>query len=373
MPERVRLGIVGCGGATQVMYVPVLRHVQGLDVTALCDSSTAALDRVQSLLRFAGPVYQDFDQMLRAARVDALIIATPVHLHRDQVVKAARAGKHVLCEKPMARTVAECDEMIAACEAAGVTLMVGFMKRFDKSMLHAKRLIDEGRLGTVYQLLCDWRGGQFPLGPFRTESPPWRTSRETLGGVFQDHGSHTTDLSRWWLGEITAVSGEFSLVGEHWDVENSAVGVYLHEGGARSIHLMGFAHKAIREVYQLDGRLSTLELQYGPPWSFASTDPFRMTLYEHGGRVETDLTQYNEAVLDLELTASGRYKRELDHFCASIREGTRPLTSGADGRKAIEVVNAVYLSAHLGEKVRLPLTISPDLECIFREARRSRG
>ncbi|MBI2939431.1 MAG: Gfo/Idh/MocA family oxidoreductase, partial [Chloroflexi bacterium] len=110
--DTIRLGIVGCGSATQIMYVPVLRYVQRCAVTALCDPNPTALDEVRSLLRSDLDAYQGYDEFLRRAQVDAVIIATPVYLHREQVVKAARAGKHVLCEKPMARTLPECDEMI---------------------------------------------------------------------------------------------------------------------------------------------------------------------------------------------------------------------------------------------------------------------
>src|ERR1035437_3288550 len=157
--DKIRLGIVGCGMATMVMYTPILRYVERAEVTALCDPNQGALAQVHRYFPTAA-TYLDYDEFLRAAQVDGLLLATPVTLHMQQVTKAARAGKHVMCEKPMARTLAECDEMIAACEAAGVTLMIGFMKRFDKSMCHAKRLVEQGRLGTLYSVICDWRGQQ---------------------------------------------------------------------------------------------------------------------------------------------------------------------------------------------------------------------
>ena len=353
--------------ATMVMYTPVLRHVAHAEVTALCDPFPSALEQVRAYFPSAA-VFLDFDELLREARVDALIVATPVDLHRDQVVTAARAGKHVMCEKPMARTLAECDEMLQACDSAGVTLMVGFMKRYDKSMLHAKQLLDQGRLGAPLQVLCDWRGQQ-PGGrrwEIRERAFSWRGKMQTLGGVYQDTASHTTDLARWWLGDIETVSGEISIVEPGRDVEDSAVGVYLHAGGRRSVHLMGFSNMDSRERYQIDGSEATLEIEYGPS-SFSSAEPFRMRLYQEGGRSVYDETRYNSMVLDEELRTSGRYKVELDHFCECVLDGKPPLTTGIDGRKAIEAINAVYLSAYLGEKVHLPLESTPDLERIFAE------
>ncbi len=367
--DKVRIGIVGCGMATMVMYTPVMRHVGRAQVTALCDPFPAALDRVRTYFPSA-TAYLDYDEFLRDPRVDAVIVATPIHMHRDQVVKAARAGKHVLCEKPMARTLAECDDMITACENAGVTLMVGFMKRFDKSMVHAKQLIDQGRLGVPLNVLCDWRGQQpvqrRAMDAIRDRAFSWRGQMQTWGGVYQDTGSHTTDLARWWLGDIRTVSGELSILHPEREVEDSAVGVYLHTGGRRSVHLMGFSNTASTERYQIDGSQATLEIDYGPS-SFSSTEPFRMRLHEHGGASVHDETRYNNLVLDEELRTAGRYKVELDHFCACVLSGNPPLTSGIDGRKAIEAINAVYLSAYLGEKVHLPLEDTPDLERLFAE------
>jgi glucose-fructose oxidoreductase len=273
-----------------------------------------------------------------------------------------------MCEKPMARTLAECDDMIAACDSAGVTLMVGFMKRFDKSMVHAKQLIEQDRLGAPLQVLCDWRGQQPGHRPdeIRERAFTWRGKMQTWGGVYQDTGSHTTDLARWWLGDINTVSGELSILDRGREVEDSAVGVYLHEGGRRSVHLIGFSNMDSRERYQIDGSKATLEIEYGP-MSFTSTDPFRMHLYEQGGTYVSDETRYNNIVLDEELRTAGRYKVELDHFCERVLDGQPPLTTGLDGRKAIEAINAVYLSAYLGEKVHLPLENTPDLGQIFAE------
>ncbi len=369
--QKVQIGIVGCGMATMVMYTPVLRYVEHGVVTALCDPDQTALDRVHRY--FPGTrTYRNYDEFLRTANVDALLLATPVNIHMEQVTQAARAGKHVMCEKPMARTLAECDAMIGACEAAGVTLMIGFMKRFDKSMRHAKALIDQGQLGTLYNVTADWRGqpprsdrGELEAAAL-ARSQVWRSKLDTWGGVYQDLGSHTTDLARWWLGDIKTVSGEFSMLQATSQVEDNAVAVYVHRSGARSVHLIGRSGKPSRETYQIDGSAATLEIDFGPA-SHASTDPFRMTRFEQGGARRVDETRYNQWALDIEQAASARYKREIDHFCECVLEQKTPLTSAQDGRKAIEAINAVYLSAYLGEKIQLPLELTPDLAHIFVE------
>lgn len=368
--ERVRLGIVGCGMATLVMYSPVLRHVAAAEVTALCDPDPAALGRVGAYFPRAES-YQDDEELLRKAPIDAVLVATPVNMHRTQVVRAVQAGKHVMCEKPMARTVAECDEMIAAARAAGVTLMIGFMKRFDKGMRHAKGLIEQGSLGTLHHLACDWRGQEpdrtrpTSSQALRDRAYSWRARAATWGGVYQDRASHTTDLARWWLGDVTAVSGEIAILRPDQEVEDSALGVYVHAGGATSVHNLSYSNTLAHETYLIDGSKASLEMAFGPS-SYSSTDPFRVTLFEPGGR-SVDETRYNHLVLDEELRASGRYKAELDHFCACVLTGNPPLTSGEDGRKTVEAITAVYLSAFLGEKIKLPLEKTPDFEHLFAE------
>jgi predicted dehydrogenase len=357
------------------MYTPVLRYVERCQVTALCDPYPAGMEQVRSLLRSDCELFTDFDDFLKRAPVDAVIIATPIMLHHEQVLKAARSGKHIMCEKPLGRTLAECDEMIAACQTAGVLLTVGFMKRFDKSLRYAKQLIESGRLGRLDQVICEWRGGQPSLrqpslATLRPPGPNWRPRLETLGGAYQDLGSHTTDIARYWLGDVELVSAEFSMVGADQYVDNSAVVTYQHVSGVRSVHLLGFMRKTPIERYQFDGTLASLEAVFSPGASFISADPFQLTLYEEtedGRRQTLDETQYAHSIIDLELARSGRYKRELDHLVAAVLDGAPLEVSGEDGRKAIEAINAGYLSAYLGQKIRLPLTETPDLARIFTE------
>jgi len=361
MPDQVKLGIAGCGkGGTYVMYAPILRYLENGYVTALMDPDPAALERMRPYCPHA-VTFTDYDAFLAEADMDAVIIASPVFFHCEQTVKAASAGKHVLCEKPMARTIGECDAMIAACRKAGVVLMIAFMKRFDKSFRRAKEMIEAGELGRVFQVRCNWSWlGAYPGGE------GWRAWLRTWGGIFQDHGSHTIDLCRWWLGDVETVSGEIQIVRAGYEVEDTAMATLRHAGGALSLHHMTAAtHKPLIEYYLIDGTRASLEIECGPVWSFISTEPFRMTLYE-GGRTTRDLTLYNKPNLDDEQRASHRYLKELEHFCDCVQRNAEPLTPGEDGRAAIEAINAVYLSSWRGEKVHLPLQEEPDLEARFR-------
>lgn len=149
--NKVKLGIVGCGSTTRCMYGPIFKYLENGKFVAASDIEEEHARWAQNMYQ-ANEIYTDRDQMLDDANIDAVIVGTPVYSHLDDVIAIAESGKHVLCEKPMARTVAECDQMIQACEHNGVILMVAFMKRFNKCFLQAKQMIEKGDLGRVFQV-----------------------------------------------------------------------------------------------------------------------------------------------------------------------------------------------------------------------------
>ena len=364
--KKIRIGIAGCGTTGQ-MYGPILRYLKTAEVVAFMDPSREAACRIQAL--GGGEVFTNYDKFLQAGRVEAVIIGSPVWAHQEQVVKAAEAGKHVLCEKPLAPTLEECDTMIKACRKNRVILMAAFMKRFDKNFRLAKEMVDKGTLGEIFQIRCDWSWRQyFTAG--------WRDRIQTGGGLFQDHGSHTIDLCRWFAGEIETVSAEMAIRLQAREVEDQAVVTLRHKNGCISLHhMLRMTHKPLNEYYLLDGSRASLEMEYGPGWSAFSLKPFKMTLYGgHGLKGITtksdDITLRNETDEEPEIAKNHRYLKELEHFCECILKDKKPLVGGIDGRKALEVINAAYLSAVRKEKIHLPLKSSPDLDDLFKKIKR---
>ncbi len=357
--KPVKLGIVGCGTTTRIMYGPILRFLRNGVFVAACDPDEGQAKWAAEQYG-AKQTFTDVDAFFRDADIDAVIVGSPVWAHCDTVVQASERGKHVLCEKPMARTPQECARMIEACDRRDVVLMVAFMKRFNKCFRRVTELINDGTLGDVFQVRALWS--------FFTPERAWRDALRTWGGVYQDHGSHTVDLCRWWLGDIETVSGEVDIIDSHQrEVEDRVVATYRHRSGAVSIHQMTRVyHKPVIEAYEILGTKAALDVEFGPGWSFLSPEPFRMTLHR-GGRTAEDITPYNLPCLDDEIRRHGQYLKELEHFCECVQTGARPLTSGADGRAAIEAVNAVYASSQRRAFVTLPLEEPIDLESLFRD------
>ena len=369
MIGKINLGIVGCGFAgTQTMYAPILRLLENGRVTALMDPDQQALDfMTQNYGDF--DCYDDYGKFLANADIDAVLVASPVFLHEEQVIRAAQAGKHILCEKPMAPTIEACDRMIQAAQINDVILMIGFVKRFDKSLQLARDLLQEGRLGKLFHIRAEvsWCHDLSPLGY------NWRQSLRALGGIFQDNASHIVDLCRWWSGEVQSVSGHAMILRPDWEVETQAHATLRHENGVIStIHASNVSQKPMTEYFLLEGSEAALELRFGPAMKYSSPEPFSVRLWERGIQ-QTDLTMFNYGNLDRELREHGPYKRQVDHFCECILENKSPWIDGMTGRKAIEVVNAVYLAAWQDRTIKMPLSGSGDLEQVFREMRMSFG
>ena len=372
MARKIKIGIAGCG-ATVPMYMVTVRHIPDLAVTAIMDIDPAKLASVGDYYG-VDQRYTDYEQMLREADIDAVLIGTPTMLHREQAMLAARYGKHVLLEKPMAPTVSACRDVIAACEEHGVMLMIGFMKRFDKSFLTATDYVQSGRLGKVHQVSTRWswcapkvgakgsseHGQPVSHGGIYLDSKhlSWREKLAlTYGGVYQDHGSHVTDLCRIWLGEITSVSAEVNIVRPGSEVEDQACVTYRHAGGGISVHLQNrVTHTALTEYYLIDGAEASLDLYVDRKWSYVSYDPFTMNLYQDGV-TRTDVTPAKDMSIDLEIERHGRYRNELAYFASCIRDGHEPaVNTGLDGLRSIEAVTAAYLSSATGRKIALPLS-----------------
>lgn len=357
----IRVGIAGCGfGGTQTMYAPILRLLQNGVVTALMDPEPNALEFMTTHYGDF-ECFTDYETFLTNADIDAVLIASPVFLHEQQAVQAAKAGKHILCEKPLAPTIEACDRILSAAAHHEVTVMVAFVRRFDKNLQLAESLLRDGRLGKLFRIRAEasWCHDLSPLGQ------NWRQSLRTLGGVFQDNGCHIVDLCRWWAGEVIDVSGAMSIRRSDWDVETTSTVMLRHENGVVStIDASNTSHKPMTEYFLLEGTAAALEISFGPAAKYSSPEPYQVHLWEQG-KQRTDLTHYNFGNIDRELREHGMYKQQVDHFCESVLTQSIPKTSGMDGRKAIEVVNAAYLASARSATIPLPLNDSGDLESIF--------
>ncbi|MDT8305588.1 MAG: inositol 2-dehydrogenase [Anaerolineae bacterium] len=228
----LRIGLIGAGRMGAALAHHLAYSVEKATFVAVADPNEES--RHQMARRLGVPeTYRDHEELLAHSDVDAVVIVTPTSSHVDVVCAAAAAGKHIFVEKPLALTLAGCDEAVAAAEAAGVRLQVGFMRRFDPAYVAAKEKIDAGTIGT-------------PVMFKSTGRDPWRTSlkyaqREASGGLILDMAIHDFDAARWLMGsdvERTYAEGgclvfpELAGVG---DIDNAVVNLKFRSGAIGNV------------------------------------------------------------------------------------------------------------------------------------------
>jgi predicted dehydrogenase len=201
--------------------------------------------------------YDDADELINDPGVDAVYVATPPDSHREYALRSAKAGKPVYVEKPMARTAVECEDMISACEAAGVGLFVAYYRRAMPRFATVKDLVASGRIGEVRSVsIRNERPGQ----PDTAADAGWRVDpRISGGGHFVDLGSHTLDVLDWLLGPVTQASGVATNRGGRYAAEDHVTAAFSFRSGAEGVGLWNydsFRHVDLVEVTGTEGALS---------------------------------------------------------------------------------------------------------------------
>ncbi|MDQ2686425.1 MAG: Gfo/Idh/MocA family oxidoreductase [Armatimonadota bacterium] len=218
MTTPIRWGVIGCGDVVEHKSGPALQQAAGSELVVVMrrDGAKAAdFARRHGIARW----YDDADKLLADPDVNAVYIATPPDSHAELTLRAAWAGKRVLVEKPMARTVTECETMIAGCRAAVVPLHVAYYRRFYPRFQRAKQLIDEGLLGRLVSVTLQMAK---PTPARLSEEIPWRLRPEVSGGgLFVDTGSHRLDMIHFLAGDMIDVHGFASHLGYRALAEDS--------------------------------------------------------------------------------------------------------------------------------------------------------
>ena len=202
--KRIRWGIIGVGNVTEVKSGPGFQKAENCELVAVMRRN-GELARDYALRHNVARWYDDGAALIQDPEVDAVYIATPPHVHKEYTLMAAAAGKPVYCEKPMALTLAECEEMIAACAGANVALWVAYYRRRLDKFVKIKQRLEAGAIGDVQLVQVQFHAAASEID---AANLPWRLRPEIGGGGhFVDMGSHMLDLVDYFLGPIDRVSG----------------------------------------------------------------------------------------------------------------------------------------------------------------------
>jgi predicted dehydrogenase len=253
--ERVRWGIIGVGQVTERKSGPGFQQAERSELVAVMRRNgglAADYARRNSVPRW----YDDADKLINDPEVDAVYVATPPDSHREYVLRVAQAGKPVYVEKPMARTALECEDMISACDEAGVGLFVAYYRRAMPRFITVKELLDSGRIGQLRSVSIR---NERPAPVGDAEDEGWRVVPEISGGGhFVDLGSHILDLLDWLLGPVTHAAGIATNRGGRYPAEDLVTGVFSFHSGVEGVGLWNydsFQHKDQVEIIGTGGAL----------------------------------------------------------------------------------------------------------------------
>ena len=324
MQNKVKIGLIGCGRAGMIHARSYNGNVRDAELIAICDPSEESLSRAQAEL--AVPyAYTDYNEALKNPEIDAVIVVTPTQFHHDIVIAAAKAKKHVFCEKPMASTEEECDEMIEACRENGVKLQLGFMRRFDKNFRRGKEIIDSGAIGRVAMIKSN------TYGP--SEPKEWMYNVRKSYGPIGEVNSHDLDTVRWYAGSevkrIHAVGQNFrspERAEEYPEYYDTCSVLLEFENG-----IIGTVTGAQYVKYGYDSRTEIL-----------GTEGIVKVGSQDANNVETvtaDRQIRMDSVDSWQTLFRDAYVKEAEAFTRCILNDTEPEVTGHDGKMALVLVN----------------------------------
>ncbi len=341
-------GIIGCGMIAR-FHAAAIEDVRGAKLVACCDVVPDSVDRFAA--ESGCKPYYKLNEMLADKDVDIVTVGTPSGAHQEPAVAAAKAGKHVIVEKPLEVTLKRCDAIIRACEANDVMLSTVFPSRFHDASRELKRAVDSGRFGrvTLADAYVKWYRSQAYY-----DSGAWRgTWKLDGGGALMNQAIHSVDLLTWLIGPVIEVRAETAtLAHERIEVEDTAVATLRFANGALGVIEASTAAypgylKRI-EVHGSEGS-AVLEEEDIKVWDFARKqkrdEVIHQRMKEHhstGGGASDP-------------TAIGHHghARQFADVLEAIRRKRPPLVDAYEGRRSVEIITAIYESAKSGRPVRI--------------------
>jgi UDP-N-acetyl-2-amino-2-deoxyglucuronate dehydrogenase len=341
-PSTFRVALIGCGRISR-NHFEALSRVPGLTLSAVCDVDPERARQAGE--QQSVPWFRSYDEMLAKAPCEIVTIATPSGLHPEQGIVAAKAGKHVIVEKPMAITLSAADELVHACDAAGVQLFVVKQNRLNATVQLLRRAVDKGRFGRIYMANCTVRWAR-PQEYY--DQAPWRGTWEFDGGAFMNQASHYVDLIQWLIGPVESVIAKTATLARRIETEDSGIAILKFRSGA----LGAIEVTMLTYPRNLEGSITVLgetgSVKIGGTavnriehWAFASYD---------------DDDKLIDAVNTSPPNVYGfGHEAYYRNVLAVLRGEAKPDTDGRAGRKSLELILGIYESAKTGREIPLPL------------------
>lgn len=358
--EKLRTGIIGTGKVAHI-HATALSNLEQSDFTAVCSRTP---ERAKAFAeQYDLKPYTNIEEMITDAKIDAVIICTPHPAHAEPTIKAAKAGAHVMVEKPLASSLEDCDAMISATRNAHVKLGVISQRRLYEPVQRIRRAIDEGKLaepilGTVTML--GWRDKAY------YDSDPWRgTWQAEGGGVLVNQAPHQLDILQWFMGPIGELYGCWANLNHAYiEVEDTSVAIIRFKNGALGeVLVCNSQNPALYgkvAVYGKNGASVGVQTDGGamfvagmstitePPINDLWTVPGEEYLLEKWQKQDSDFF--------LTIDATKYYHQlQIQDFLHAILEDCEPMINGEEGRQIVEIFTAIYRSQRDNKVIKFPL------------------
>lgn len=347
-------GIIGCGMIAR-FHAQAIQQISGARLVGCCSHSLASAEKFAA--EFPCRVYPGLAELLADPEIDVVCICTPSGAHLEPALAATAAGRHVVVEKPLEITLERCDALLAAAAANQVKVCAIFPSRFSPANQALKAAITAGRFGRL--TLGDtyvkwWRTQQY------YDSGGWRgTWSLDGGGACMNQAIHNVDLLWWMMGDVAAVSGfTATLAHERIEVEDVAVAALKFTSGALGvIEASTSVFPGLLKRIEIHGTQGTAIIEQDDMlrWEFADEQPADAELRQRFARASTT----TGGAADPKAISFRGHQLQLEDFLESIDTGREPAVTGAEGRKSVEIILALYAASQTGQTIQLPLASSP--------------
>lgn len=346
---KVGYGIIGCGNIGPI-HAAAIAEVKNAKLVGVSDVVEATATKLAS--KYGAEAYTDYREMLKRDDLHAVCLCVPSGLRADIAEKCARAGKHILSEKPLEVTSRRIDRILRATDKAGVMLGCIFQSRFADDSQHVKAAIEQGRFGKLVlgDAYIKWYRSQAYY-----DSGAWRgTWKLDGGGALMNQGIHTIDLLTWYMGPVKAVRAQTTCIAhKNLEVEDLATAMLEFENGALGVIEGSTAvwpghpsrveiHGTSGSVVQEDGKIIS--------WQFEKRKPIDK-------KIEATLKQASElgsgAGDPLSSLAIEGHRRQIDDFTKAISTGRPPRIDGREGRNSVQLIEKIYRSAKTGRTIKI--------------------
>ena len=351
--DRVGVGIIGSGFVADI-HAHAIKQVPEIDLVAVA-SPTPGKAKAFAADRGIPHAYEDYRELIARPDVQMVTLALPNDRHAEAAIAAAKAKKHVICEKPLCRTLEEADRMIAACRDAGVLLLYAEELLFAPKYVRAKTLVDEGAVGKPFLV----RQSEEHDGPHMAWF--WDVERSG-GGVLLDMGCHSIEFGRWVLGK-PKVKSVYAHMGTYVHQaktkgEDHTICIVEFEGGGVVLAENSWAKRGgvddRCEIYGSEG-FTRADLLRGSALLTYSQKGYGYAVEKAGTTQGYTFTMYEEVW-------NYGFPQELRHFARCAMGKEKPVETGADGRAVLEILYAAYHSAGEGRKIAFPYMPPPGVK-----------